>query len=174
MSNKENIVLVGMPGAGKSTVGVVLAKKCGYRFLDSDLVIQEKKGKLLHELITEHGVDGFLAIEDEINASIETKHSVIATGGSAVYGRNAMKHLKDIGSVIYLQLSYEEIAGRLGNLEQRGVTLREVQTLLDLYQERVPLYEKYADFTISCNGKELRNIVDEICEKVIISPDKSK
>ena len=119
-------------------------------------------------------MDGFLAIEDEINASIETKHSVIATGGSAVYGRNAMKHLKDIGSVIYLQLSYEEIAGRLGNLEQRGVTLREGQTLLDLYQERVPLYEKYADFTISCNGKELRNIVDEICEKVIISPDKSK
>ena len=166
MSNKENIVLVGMPGAGKSTVGVVLAKKCGYRFLDSDLVIQEKKGKLLHELITEHGVDGFLAIEDEINASIETKHSVIATGGSAVYGRNAMKHLKDIGSVIYLQLSYEEIAGRLGNLEQRGVTLREGQTLLDLYQERVPLYEKYADIQITEGNLNVEQTVEKIIENL--------
>ena len=166
MSNKENIVLVGMPGAGKSTVGVVLAKKCGYRFLDSDLVIQEKKGKLLHELISEHGVDGFLKIEDEVNASIETSRSVIATGGSAIYGRKAMEHFKEIGIIVYLQLPYEEIAGRLGNLEQRGVTLREGQSLWDLYQERIPYYEKYADLTIACEGKELRNVVDEIYSKL--------
>ena len=166
MSNKENIVLVGMPGAGKSTVGVVLAKKCGYRFLDSDLVIQECKGKLLHELISEHGVDGFLTIEEEVNASIETSRSVIATGGSAIYGRKAMEHFKEIGIIVYLQLPYEEIAGRLGNLEQRGVTLREGQSLWDLYQERIPYYEKYADLTIACQGKELRNVVDEIYKKL--------
>lgn len=166
MSNKENIVLVGMPGAGKSTVGVVLAKKCGYRFLDSDLVIQECKGKLLHELISEHGVDGFLTIEEEVNASIETSRSVIATGGSAIYGKKAMEHFKKIGTIVYLQLPYEEIAGRLGNLEQRGVTLREGQSLWDLYQERIPYYEKYADLTIACQGKELRNVVDEIYKKL--------
>lgn len=158
----SNIILVGMPGAGKSTVGVVLAKKLGYRFLDSDLVIQEREGKLLHQLISELGGDGFLQLENEINASICTDRSVIATGGSAVYGKEAMEHFRQIGTVIYLGLPCDEIAGRLGDLNERGVVLAPGQTLSDLYRERVPLYETYAHRTIDCSGKSIREIVEEI------------
>lgn len=157
----RNIILTGMPGAGKSTVGVVLAKRLGYRFIDSDLVIQEKYGKLLHELIAERGVEGFWQLENEVNASIEAERAVIATGGSAVYGREAMEHLGRSGIIVYLKLSREEITDRLGDLNARGVTLMPGQTLRDLYEERVPLYEKYAHFTICCDGKSLRDIVKE-------------
>ena len=162
MKFKDNIVLIGMPGAGKSTVGVVLAKKLGYSFLDSDLVIQEKHGKLLHELITAHGVEGFWKIENDVNASIDVHRSIIATGGSAIYGREAMEHLRKIGTVIYLMLSYEEIEDRLGDLNARGVTLQPGQTLKDLYAERIPLYEKYAHITINCDNKYLRHVVRDI------------
>lgn len=164
---KDNIVLIGMPGAGKSTVGVVLAKRLGYRFVDSDLVIQEKYGKLLHDLIEEYGVEGFWNIENEVNASITMHKGVIATGGSAVYGKEAMEHLRQIGTVVYLKLPYEEVAERLGDLNARGVTLMPGQTLHDLYEERTPLYEKYAHLTIECDGKMLRQIVAEIAEKRI-------
>ena len=139
---KRNIVLTGMPGAGKSTVGVVLAKRIGYRFVDSDLVIQEKYGKLLHELIEEQGVEGFWKIENEVNASLELQRSVIATGGSVIYGREAMEHLRRMGTVIYLKLPLAEVVERLGDLNARGVTLMPGQTLEELYEERVPLYEK--------------------------------
>lgn len=158
----KNIVLIGMPGAGKSTVGVVLAKNLGMSFMDSDLVIQEKKGKKLHELISEFGNDGFKKIEDEVNAGIETDNTVIATGGSVVYGEKAMKHLKEIGTVCYLQLSYEAISERLGDLAKRGVVLKKGQTLKDLYDERVPLYEKYADIVIPCEDKDIREVVEYI------------
>lgn len=151
-----------MPGAGKSTVGVVLAKKLGYRFVDSDLVIQDQYGKLLHELIEENGVEGFWKIENDVNASLDLQRSIIATGGSAVYGAQAMEHLREIGVVVYLKLPYGEIAERLGDLNARGVTLREGQTLKDLYEERIPLYEKYAHKIIECEGKMLREIVMEI------------
>ncbi len=161
----DNIVMIGMPGSGKSTVGVVLAKKMGYRFVDSDLVIQEQYGKLLHELIEEHGVEGFWQIENDVNTSLELHKSVIATGGSAVYGREAMEHLHNMGTVVYLQLPFEEIAERLGDLNARGVTLMPGQTLHDLYLERTPLYEKYAHITIDCSGKSLREIVLEIAEE---------
>lgn len=161
---KRNIVLIGMPGAGKSTVGVVLAKRMGYRFVDSDLVIQEREGKLLHELIQMHGVEGFWKIENDVNASLNTEGAIIATGGSAVYGAEAMNHLKEIATVVYLKLSYEEIAERLGDLTARGVTLMPGQTLKDLYEERIPLYEKYADKVVDCDGKMLREIVKEIAE----------
>lgn len=161
---KRNVVLIGMPGAGKSTVGVVLAKRMGYRFVDSDLVIQEREGKLLHELIEEHGVEGFWKIENDVNASLDMEKAVIATGGSAVYGKEAMEHLQQIATVVYLKLSYEEIAERLGDLTARGVTLMPGQTLMDLYEERIPLYEKYADKIIECDGKMLREIVKEIAE----------
>lgn len=156
---KDNIVLIGMPGAGKSTVGVVLAKRLGYRFVDSDLVIQEKYGKLLHELIEENGVEGFWKIENDVNASLQLQRSVIATGGSAIYGAEAMAHLREIGTVVYLKLAFEEVEERLGDLNARGVTLRPGQTLRDLYEERVPLYEKYAHKVIECDGKLLREIV---------------
>lgn len=166
LMKKDNIVLIGMPGAGKSTVGVVLAKKLGYRFIDSDLVIQDKYGKLLHELIEENGVEGFWQIENDVNASLDTHKSIIATGGSAVYGARAMEHLREIGTVVYLQLPYEEVAERLGDLNARGVTLQPGQTLGDLYRERSPLYEKYAHVVITCSGKMLREIVAEIAQTV--------
>lgn len=161
LSNR-NIVLIGMPGAGKSTVGVVLAKRLGYRFVDSDLLIQDKYGKLLHELIEENGIEGFWQIENNVNASISLEKAVIATGGSAVYGEEAMEHLRQIGTVVYLRLPFEEIADRLGDLNARGVTLRAGQTLMDLYEERIPLYEKYAHKVIPCEGKMLRQVVDAI------------
>lgn len=165
---KDNIVLIGMPGAGKSTVGVVLAKRMGYRFVDSDLVIQEKYGKLLHELIEENGVQGFWKIENEVNASLDYHNAVIATGGSVVYEEEAMGHLGKIGTIVYLQLPYEEVAERLGDLNARGVTLMPGQSLQDLYRERTPLYEKYADITIPCSGKMLRDVVAEIAAKAAI------
>lgn len=165
--NCRNIVLIGMPGAGKSTVGVVLAKKLGYGFVDSDLVIQSREGRLLHEIISERGVEGFWAVEEEANISIEAERTVIATGGSVVYGCKAMEHLKQIGTVVYLKLSCEAIADRLGDLDERGVTLREGQGLTELYAERVPLYEKYADFTVDCEHLPIREIVELILNKVM-------
>lgn len=163
---KNNIVLIGMPGAGKSTVGVVLAKKLGKRFVDSDLVIQDTYGKLLHELIEEHGVEGFWKIENDVNASLEMQQSVIATGGSVIYGAGAMEHLRQIGTVVYLKLPYEEVEERLGDLNARGVTLQPGQTLSDLYAERTPLYEKYAHVTVECSGKTLREVMEEVADKV--------
>ena len=154
---KENIVLIGMPGAGKSTVGVVLAKRLGLSFLDSDLVIQEREGCVLHEIIEKEGLDGFNGIE-----AIDVKRTIIATGGSAVYGKEAMQHLHEIGAVFYLKLSYEELKNRLGDLSERGVSIREGQTLLDLYEERKPLYEKYADYVVDCEGKSIREVVEEM------------
>lgn len=158
----NNIILIGMPGAGKSTIGVVLAKSLGYKFIDSDLVIQEQEGKLLQEIISENGDDGFRQIENKINSSINTSNAVIATGGSAVYGNEAMTHFKSTGKIVYLKHSYKEIEGRLGDLNKRGVTIKNGQTLRDLYNERVPLYEKYADITIDCGGKNIRDVVAEI------------
>ena len=158
----KNIVLIGMPGAGKSTVGVVLAKNMGMSFMDSDLVIQEQEGKKLHEIIEECGSDGFLKVEERINASLNPTNTVIATGGSVVYSAKAMEHLREIGTVCYLKLSYKSIRDRLGDLAQRGVVLKNGQTLLDLYEERTPLYEKYAQITIDCENKNIREVVGEI------------
>lgn len=162
---KSNFVLIGMPGAGKSTVGVVLAKKLGYRFLDSDLIIQEKTGKLLHQLIDELGEAAFLALENEINASISVHKTVIATGGSAVYGEAAMEHFKEIGRIVYLSLPYDELEERLGDLHERGVVLKPGFTLKELYKERTALYEKYADITVDCSGKSIRQVMEEIEER---------
>ena len=149
---KDNIVLIGMPGVGKSTIGVILAKILAYHFLDSDLVIQEREGKRLHQIISEAGTDGFLKIENDVNASLDVKRTIIATGGSAVYGKEAMEHLKGIGEVVYLKADYSTIEKRLGNLEKRGVALKPGQTLKDLYDERTALYEKYADVIVDERG----------------------
>lgn len=155
-----------MPGAGKSTVGVVLAKKLGYVFMDSDLVIQSQEGKLLHEIISEKGVEGFWKVEEQVNAAIDTDRTVIATGGSVVYGPRAMEHLHDIGTVVYLKLSLKAIADRLGDLNERGVTLKEGQDLQGLYEERGPLYEKYADVTIDCENLQIREVVDAVSRRL--------
>ncbi len=145
---KENIVLIGMPGVGKSTVGVVLAKVLGYEFVDADLLIQKAEGKLLHEIIDERGTDGFIEVENRVNSQIDTHRSVIATGGSVVYGKEAMEHLRSIGTVVYLKQNLRPLERRLHNLKGRGVVLKPGQTLADLYKERTVLYEKYADVTV--------------------------
>lgn len=148
----ENIILIGMPGVGKSSVGVVLAKILGYRFMDSDLLIQEQEGKLLSEIMEEKGIEGFIEVENRVNASINCEKYVIATGGSAIYGKEAMEHFRTIGKVVYLKSDYETIKSRLGDLKTRGVVLKDGQDLLDLYNERVPLYEKYADVVVDESG----------------------
>ncbi len=163
---KNNIVLIGMPGCGKSTIGVVLAKVLGYRFLDADLLIQEQEGRRLSQIIEEEGIQGFDRIENQVNASIRAERTVIATGGSVVYGREAMEHLGAIGTILYIKLPYEEIRKRLGDLNERGITIKDGQTLLDLYRERVPLYEKYAHLTVETEGLELRDSVKRIKEKL--------
>lgn len=158
----KNIVLIGMPGAGKSTIGVILAKVMGYRFVDSDLVIQEEEHRLLKDIIAEDGVEEFVKIENRINASLDVDKSVIATGGSVIYGAEAMEHLREIGTVVYIRLRYEEIRARLGDLSQRGVVLREGQTLLDLYNERCPLYEKYAHIAVDGDGMQIVEVMEAI------------
>ena len=165
--NGKNIILIGMPGVGKSSVGVVLAKIFGYRFLDSDLIIQEEEGKLLHEIIAEEGLEGFIQIENRINANINCEKSIVATGGSAVYGKEAMEHFKEIGTVVYLKSDYKTIKKRLGDLVARGVAMKEGQTLKDLYEERVPLYEKYADIIVDESGcKNVRETISKLLEMV--------
>ena len=163
---KDNIVLIGMPGVGKSTVGVVLAKALGYNFVDADLVIQQQTGKLLCELIAEHGTEGFLEIEYDVKSSIEGQKAVIATGGSAVYCANAMEHYKEIATVLYLSVSYETLEERLGDLKNRGVVLNDGQTLKDLYDERTAYYEKYADVTVNEEGLSIRETIDAVKEKL--------
>ena len=149
---KTNLILIGMPASGKSTVGVILAKVLGYGFIDTDILIQRAEKKRLAQIINEVGVDGFLEVENRVNASVEADHCVIATGGSAVYGEDAMRHFKEIGHIMYLKTDFETIRKRLGNIRQRGVALREGQTLRDLYDERSVLYEKYADTVIEESG----------------------
>lgn len=158
----NNVVLIGMPGVGKSTLGVVLAKVLGYEFMDSDLVIQKQEGKRLYQIIEEAGTDGFQQIENRVNASIEAEKTVIATGGSVVYCDEAMEHLKKIGTVVYLKLPLKPLEKRLGNLTRRGVLLKEGQTLTDLYLERIPLYEKYADITVDEEGKNLEQSLQDV------------
>lgn len=162
--NKKNIILIGMPGVGKSTVGVILAKILGYHFIDSDLVIQHQEQRLLKEIIEQEGIDGFLAIENQVNAGIRTEKAIIATGGSAVYGKEAMEHFQQTGTIIYLKLEFEELRKRLGDIKNRGVVVREGQTLHDLYAERIPLYEKYADITIDEAGKNPEETIAAIIE----------
>lgn len=162
----SNITLIGMPGAGKSTLGVVLAKVLGYQFLDSDLLIQKEEKRKLSQIIQEDGIDGFKLIEDRVNASIKAEETVIATGGSVVYCENAMEHLKSIGKVVYLKLSYSTISKRLGDLKRRGVVLKDGQDLQSLYDERIPLYEKYADIVIDEDGKDLEATLQVLLDKL--------
>ena len=160
---KSNIVLIGLPGVGKSTAGVILAKVTGKRFVDSDLVIQEQTGKLLCQIIEEEGVDGFIAIENKINAELNVSNSIIATGGSVIYGEDAMAHLKDIGTVVYLKVGFDIINKRLSDIKGRGVVLKEGQDLKALYEERIRLYEKYADIIIDETGLSIEKTVEQIC-----------
>lgn len=144
----KNIILVGMPGSGKSTLGILLAKKIHYGYIDSDSVIVALQGKLLPELIEELGNDGFLDLEARVNSSITARRCVIATGGSAIYRGDIIERMKENGIVVYLKIPYKEVERRLGNLKERGVVLRDGCTLRDLYNERAPLYEAHADYIV--------------------------
>ena len=166
---KDNVILIGMPGVGKSTIGVILAKLLGYCFCDTDLIIQERTGKLLREIIGESGIDGFIAIENRVNSTLSAKRTVIATGGSVVYGEEAMEHLREIGTVVYLSQRYDVLAARLADIKGRGVVLREGQDLRALYDERVPLYEKYAHVTVTLGRGTVEQNVQKVLEALKIS-----
>ena len=157
-----NITLIGMPGSGKTTIGQALARRLQMAFLDSDREIERLHGATLAQLIAAHGQEGFRTLEEEVNAGLRVTDTVIAPGGSVIYGPRAMAHLREIGQVIYLRLRYENVAARLGDLTARGVTFAPGQTLLDLYRERCPLYERYAHRAVDCDGLPPEEIVSHI------------
>lgn len=158
----NNIILIGMPGSGKSTVGVLLAKILGYDFLDSDLLIQKYAGKRLFEILRDDGTDYFAELENKVNSEILCQNTVIATGGSAVYGKAAMEHFKGMGKVVYLKVPLCELEKRVGNFETRGVVMKKGATLRDVFEERAPLYEKYADITVELGDGSLTASAEEI------------
>ncbi len=160
----NNIIFIGMPASGKSTIGVVVAKRLGYGFVDTDLLIQKQEKALLKEIIMKKGRTGFLEIEDRVNASVEAEHTVISPGGSVVYCENAMKHYKEIGTIVYLQVSYETISKRIRNARNRGVVLQKGQTLKELYEERRGLFEKYADITVREEGASLEEMIGKVMD----------
>ena len=168
IKSMKNIVLIGMPSSGKSTVGKLLAKKLSYTFCDGDDLIRAQQNKPLNELIARHGAEGFIKIEEDVNCSVDFTNTVFATGGSAVYSPRAMAHLKEIGTIIYLAIGEEEVGRRIPSLELRGVVMRgNVKTVSDLYRERKPLYEKYADITLDCHNKDAGQISDEIVKNAL-------
>ncbi|HHW68548.1 MAG: shikimate kinase [Epulopiscium sp.] len=160
----KNIVLIGMPGAGKSTIGVVLAKTLKMPFIDTDILIQQKQNRLLQEIIEEDGIEEFLSIEEQVILDLDVWGSVISTGGSVVLESDGMRHLKENGFVVYLQLPYKEIEKRIRDITTRGIVMQKGQSLLQVYDERVPLYEKYADAMIRCMGKNMEQIIKELKE----------
>ncbi|MBR2623264.1 MAG: shikimate kinase [Clostridia bacterium] len=163
---KGNIILIGMPGCGKTTIGIELSEKIGYGYVDSDSVIVAREGKRLPEIIAQVGREGFLDIEAKVNSELCADRCVIATGGSVIYRDYAMQKLKEMGTVVYLQLSYETIERRLGDLKARGVALKDGFTLRDLYEERIPLYEKYADIVVKLDGKTVLQSVEAVSEAI--------
>ena len=162
----KNIIIIGMPGAGKSTMGVILAKTLGRNFIDTDIVIQEHAGRLLQEIIDEEGPEAFLAIEEKIMLSLHCRNAVIATGGSVVFSERAMEHLKVSGVVIYLKISCEEMVRRLSNITTRGIVLVPGQSLPEMYAQRIPLYEKYADITIDCSDDDFENCIGNVIDEL--------
>ena len=156
-----------MPASGKSTAGVLLAKTVGYGFIDTDLLIQNEQKSLLCDIIAAKGAEEFIKIEENVLSDLWAERCVVATGGSAVYGERAMRHLKEIGTVVYLKLGEKAIEKRLKNIVLRGVVMRRSgETVADLYAERVPLYEKYADITVDCEGKDAEQTVHAIIEAI--------
>lgn len=165
---RTNVVLIGMPGAGKSTVGVVLAKILGMDFLDGDLLIQKQEESTLQHIIDTQGVDGFISVENNVLVGIDVERTVIAPGGSCIYSDEAMQHLASIGRVVYLFISLDELKRRLGDLRERGVVLRsgESMGLDELFAEREPLYQRYAEVTIDANGMDITTTARAVAEAI--------
>ncbi len=164
--NQPHIILIGMPACGKSTIGVLAAKALGYRFVDADLVLQEADGRRLHRILRDEGIEGFLRIEERVNLTLgnDPAPTVIATGGSAVYGAEAMRHFREVGTVVYLRLSYETVARRLGDFSHRGVVMPAGYTLRRLYEERCALCERYADLTLDESARDrIGDVVEALC-----------
>ncbi len=158
----SNIVLIGMPGSGKSTCGVLAAKALLKNFFDTDLLLQNLEGKRLQSIINENGIEYFNEAEEKAILSLDIRGTVIATGGSVVYSEKAMAHLRSLGKIIYLRLGYEEMEKRIKNITTRGIVLKEGETLLDMYNERAPLYERYADEILNCDGMTVEETVESI------------
>ena len=160
-------VLIGMSSCGKSTLGRLLAKELNYDFIDTDEVIIRRNGCPLRDILDARGVDGFVEVEEEAICSVTAENTVIATGGSAVYSEKAIAHLKSMGKIVYLCLTFEEMDRRLGDLHARGVAIAPGATLMDLYNERVPLYEKYADITVNIrNGNSVRQSLQYLLKQM--------
>ena len=159
-----NVVLIGMPGCGKSTIGVLLAKALMLDFVDTDLLIQKKYSKTLSEIINSEGLDAFKEKESEVLSEISFENSLIATGGSAVYSESGMENLKKGGTVVYLKLSPAEIKSRIKNIKTRGIVMSEGDTIDSLFRERSPLYEKYADYVLDCEGLTIEDCVSALSE----------
>ena len=162
----NNIILIGMPGAGKSTLGVLLAKAMGKLFVDTDIVIQQKTKRLLQDIIDNDGTDAFMSIEEEILLTVDEQNTVIATGGSAVYSEKAMENFRKSGKIVYLHVDFAEIEKRVTNITTRGIVLKNGKTLADAFLERKPLYDKYADVTIDCTDSTIENSVRMLIEKL--------
>lgn len=155
-----------MPGAGKSTIGVLLAKSTLMDFTDTDLLIQKKYSSALCDIINERGIDEFLKIENDVICESEFINCVVATGGSAVYGEKAMEKLKNSGTVVYLKVDASELEKRINNIHTRGIAMKDGTTIPLLYEERAPLYEKYADITVECASLSPEECVDEIIRNI--------
>ena len=170
MAKKSNIVLIGMPGAGKSTLGVVLAKILGMDFMDGDILIQNQVGNTLQKIIDAQGVDGFLQVENDVLAAVDVQNTVISTGGSAIYSDEAMRHLTEIGTVVYLDVSLEELRSRLGSLHERGVVMRKgvSMSLDEIFEERGPLYRKYAEVTLQTDGLTVREATRKLVDALSV------
>ena len=161
-----SIILIGMPSCGKSTLGVLLAKNLGLKFIDSDLLIQEREGALLHEIISEKGIDGFIALEESVNLSVEDRQAVISTGGSAVYGEKAMEHLATLGTVVYLRISKDTLKSRLGDYVHRGVVMPDGYTLDRMYEERSALYQRYGEVVVDVDNGDISTSLGELLTRL--------
>ena len=162
----DNVILIGMSGAGKSTLGVLLAKALGKQFVDTDIALQQADGRLLQQILDSDGVEAFLRLEEDVIAGLELHDCVIATGGSVVYSDRAMQHLKQNGIAVYLAVEFAELETRLSNITTRGIVFKGKNDLYEVYRERLPLYQRYADITVDCSHTDVESALSQILQSI--------